>query len=441
MGFFKNAALVAAVISVQGISLAKASTTVTCASFSGNFLRNGAWPDVNPSDSGNSAGSLIAGDIVTIVNSGDGFTHLIGGTNHASVLEGSGTYVVTDATAGSFGMSFATGSQAFSFSWSCAHPVAPSSNIKSSGSQAEGQHSNFAINDMLDGIIGRSLGDAFQPFTANANGVAMMVAPGQQGQVSPVADVPYSQESDSPWRMWMAGRYTHASGDETGDQFNGLFGASYRLNDHSTLGLFGGYEGFDYNDDASAELSGNGLTVGSYAAGTFGPRLKLDARSYTTFMNYDIAIGGVTGDFTAQRLGTSLTASYELGNGATSFTPFVRGTGLMEWQSAYTDSAATAHAAESLAQGIIAPGFRLSHTIALSNGARFTPFIAGEADIIFGSTTLAGFDGTTGLSGKVSGGAQWLNANGMSLGLDTSYGGIGSTIQSLSVEGKLTIPF
>jgi len=176
--------------------------------------------------------------------------------------------------------------------------------------------------------------------------------------------------------MWMAGRYTHANGSETGDQFNGLFGSSYRINDAATLGLFGGFETFNYTNASPAQFSGNGYSLGGFAAGNLN-RLKLDARAYTTFLNCNIVSGGASGSTTATRFSTSLTASYDLLNGPTKITPFVRGSGLFEWQAAYTDSTATAHAAQSLSQGTLAPGLKIAHASTLENGTSLTPYIAG----------------------------------------------------------------
>ena len=303
----------------------------------------------------------------------------------------------------------------------CVSPT--KNNIQTSAAQTEGSNSQHVMNDMLDGIIDGSLNSSFQPISGNENGVQFMAAP--DIKVQPTADAPHALESDSPWRMWMAGRYTHASGSETGNQFNGLFGTSYRLSDHSTLGLFGGYEGFNYTDAAPAQFSGNGYTIGGFAAGSFSERLKLDARAYTTFLNYNIVSGGANGSTTATRFGSSVTASYDLLQGPTTLTSFLRGSGLFEWQSAYTDSLAAVHAAQNLSQGSLAPGLKLSHHAVLGNGDSFTPYAAAEANWIFGNTTLAGFSGTQGISGKVSAGAQWSNAHGTTLGLNASYGGIG----------------
>jgi hypothetical protein len=404
---------------------------VSCAAFSGAL------------GAGNRYGNLVAGDVVTITASGDISIYLFSDVLNTGVIEssqpGTYSYTVTAASAGNFttGFTYNNGFTTYTDSWSCSNQSA--ANIQINGAQIEGQNSQSAINDILDGVIDGSLGDTFQGFSGNANGVAMMVAPGQQ--VMPVADAPRSMQSDSPWRMWMAGRYTHASGTETGDQFNGLFGSSYRIGQSTAVGLFGGYETFNYTDATPSQLSGNGLTLGGFAAGMLAERLKLDARVYTTFMNYNIATGATTGAFGAQRLGTTVTASYELGNGPVSFAPFVRGSGLFEWQNAYTNSAATAVPAQNLAQGTVSPGIRISRAMPMSNGATFTPYLTGEGDYVFGNTNLAGFTGTTGLSGKVSAGAQIQTFKGLSLGLDASYGGIGSSINSETLMGTLTIPF
>ena len=424
------------IVSLSPKHASASAAAVGCTAFSVSVSDSG--PNIGES----LWGQFVAGDVVTMTVTGNAVGSLYAPHLHGYVLSalpaGTYTYIVTAETAGSFDPTYNHSyPPQYTVSWSCSHPSG--SNLQQNGAQIQGQNSNFAINGILDGIISGSAGDSFQPFSANQNGAAVMVAPDLQ--ITPTADVPNAYESESPWRMWMVGRYTRASGSETGSQFNGVFGTSYRFGNNSTLGLFGGYEVFDYTDAAPAQLDGNGLSVGGYVAGTFADRLKLDARAYTTLMNYNIDLAGTTGEYAAQRLGTSLTASYELGSGATSFTPFVRGTGLFEWQDAYTDSLAATHPEQYLAQGIISPGMRISHVVQIPNGSTFTPYLAGEGDFTFGNTTLAGFSGSTGFSGKVSAGAQWQLDHGLSLGLDGSYGGIGSTIQSQSIQGTLTIPF
>ena len=180
-----------------------------------------------------------------------------------------------------------------------------------------------------------------------------------------------------------------------------MFGTSYQIDAIKVVGLFGGYEGFNYTDATLAQLSGTGLTIGSFVAGTFNEKLKLDARAYTTFLNYTILNGATSGAFTAQRVALTTTAGYELGFGPLSVAPFMRGSALFEWQSAYTDSVATVHTAQYLAQGILAPGVKLSRMIGMSNGSTLTPFISAEANFIFGNTILPGFNGTQGIAGQI----------------------------------------
>jgi len=421
------------------------SNTGGCAALNGQTATG-----VSVYDSGKFSG-FKAGDKITATTSvaSSAITAGLYDTNTGSLLvpytDPSFTYTVTTTTASDvLSVRVPIGEATFNITVTCTPATVPGTpstgpGIQQTASQTSGQNSQSNINDILDQVIPGTQGNTFNPVSGNAGGMTMMVAPGQT--VAPVADAPHSLQSDSAYRMFMAGRYTHASGAETGDQFNGVFGLSRRMGEHASLGLFGGYEGFSYTDATSSNLSGNGLSIGAFAAGTFRERLKLDARAYTTFMNYNIATGATTGAFAAQRFGTSVTASYELGSGPVSFAPFVRGSGLFEWQNAYTNSAATAVAAQNLAQGQIAHGIRLSRAMAMSNGSNFTPYLAGEADYIFGNTTLAGFTGTTGFSGKVSAGANLTTFKGLSFGLDASYGGIGSSINSQSVMGTLTVPF
>ena len=417
-----------------------------CASVNGTWTTNGAFPP-GTRGTGFHAGDTITYTIVAgtpippVLSAWDYTTRTRLGPTISNIGD-TGSYVVPADTTHMLGIMYQL-TPPWSISWSCTPGPAAStgSNIQTSGAQTSGQNANYNIIQILDSVIGGSLGSTFSPISGGPNGVTMMVAPGQQGQVVPAADAPHTMVSESAWRLWAAGRYIHASGTETGDQFNGLFGVSRRFGDNKAFGLFGGYEGFNYTDASNANFGGDGGTFGGFVAGQINPRLLLDARAYGTLLNYNIASSGATGSTSAQRLSGSVTGSYELGNGPLSFKPFVRGTGLIEWQNAYTDSAAAAHAGQTLSEGTISPGVKISRSISNANGASFTPYISGEADYVFGNTLLAGFSDVQGISGKVSAGASWVNSNGQTFGLDASYGGIGSTINSESLMATINVPF
>lgn len=428
--------LIAGVIGlVPGHGALATPQTGQCADFHGSFI--GHTGEII----GQTTAHLVPGDVVSMNAPRPGAAILANSANQWVISEVSGLASYRVTVADTYRADHAElFTNEWVVSWSCSHPLS-NGGIQQQGAQVEGQNSLAAINDILDGVIAASASSSFQAFSANENSVAVMVAPGQHAQVMPAADGP-TLLSESPWRMWMAGRYTHASGDEIGDQFNGLFGLSRGTGEASALGLFGGYESFNYTDSALSSLSGTGLSFGGFASGTFDERLRLDARAYTSFMNYSVANpGGFNGAFTAQRLGTSVNASYEFGNGATSIAPFLRGSSLLEWQAAYTDTGAILHPAQTLAQVILAPGLKFAQRLDFGEGSSLTPYIAGEADIILGNANLPGFTGAQGVSGKLLAGAQWRNARGLSLGADASYGGLGATVQSQSIEGYLNIPF
>jgi len=424
------------------------------AALSGCAAVHGTWTTTDPFPPGTRGIGFHAGDTITYTNIGAGPTPVLPvlsafdyttrtylGPSISNVGD-TGSYVVPADTTHALGIVYRL-TPPWSISWSCTPGPAAStgSNIQTSGAQTSGQNANYNIIYILDSVIGGSLGSTFSPVSGGSNGVTMMVAPDQQGQVMPAADAPHTMVSESAWRLWAGGRYIHAFGTETGDQFNGLFGISRRFEDNKAFGLFGGYENFNYVDTSPAQLSGSGGTVGGFVAGELTSRLHLDARVYGTLLNYNIVTGGNTGSFSAQRFAGSVLAAYELGNDPVSFKPYVRGTALVEQQAAYTDSAATAHAAQTLSLGVIAPGVKLSHGIALANGSTLTPYISGEANYALGNNVLAGFSDTQGLSGKASIGATWANAKGISFGLDASYGGIGSTINSQSLMANFMVPF
>ena len=446
--------LAAATLAMAQFSGAQAALSAGCQATSASYTNGSSTPFTN-SGFAVPHGPFNPGEVVTInvttasnISSGSiQFYDFSAGNVTVLNVPLSGpsisTYTIPTAIAGDqfypgYGFVHGAGSWSIAVSVSCAAAPGSSSTIQQTASQTSMLNSNFAFNDMLDQVIINSSGSQFQPLSGGSNGMGMMFAPGQH--VAPVADAPRALESDSPWRMFISGRYTAATGGLSGNQFNGIFGFSHRLGERSTFGLFGGYESFRYIDATPSTLSGNGETVGGFVAGQFN-RLSLNAKAYTTFLGYNIVNGATTGTFTAQRFGTTVTAAYELASGATSFAPFIRGTGLLENQTAYTDSGGTAVAAANLSEGILAGGLRLSHTVAMSPGGNFTPFISVEGDYIAGNQILAGYSGTTGLSAKLNAGGSFVTAHGLSLGLDGGYSGIGASVGAWTAEATLTVPF
>ena len=446
-------ALAAATLAMAQFSGAQAALSAGCQATSASYIDNSVSGQTF-SGFGVPHGPFNPGEVVTInvtaasnIISGSFVFNDFTAGNIAKItvpLSGpsTGTYTIPAALAGDsfypiYGYTHGVGSYSLAVTVSCAAaPSASSSTIQQTGSQFEMLNSNLALNDMLDQVIQNSSGAQFQSLSGGPNGMGVMVAPGQR--VSPTADVP-SMVSDSPWRMFIAGRYNGATGGLSGNQFNGIFGVSHRMGATGSFGLFGDYESFSYSDATPSTLSGNGETVGAFAAGSFN-RLKLDAKAYTTFMSYNILTGGNTGAFGAQRYAGTGTASYEVASGATSFAPFIRGTGLLENQAAYTDSGGIAVAAANLSEGVLASGIRLAHTAAM-NGGNLTPYVAVEGDYIFGNQILAGYTASTGLSGKVNAGATFVTAHGISLGIDGGYSGIGSSIGSWTAQATFSVPF
>lgn len=84
-------------------------------------------------------------------------------------------------------------------------PLIPLFGSQTTAPIVEGQNSQINISDVLSQVVGGTQAPTFQSFTANGGGATVLVAPG----IAPVADAPYAQQSLSPWRMFMSGRYTH----------------------------------------------------------------------------------------------------------------------------------------------------------------------------------------------------------------------------------------
>lgn len=249
---------------------------------------------------------------------------------------------------------------------------------------------------------------------------------------------------DPMWNVWIKGRYSYYDGD--GNAFDGyvadIFGGiDYKLSSSVVVGALTGYGRTDFDTITSGTAGGfeaDGFTIGGYAGIGFGGGVTLNAMLAYTGSQYDNRSGTTTGSFDADRVtvAASLRGRHEMANGWT-LVPVLDFLLASESQDAYTDSAAVAHASQTVTAGRVSAGPRiLFPEMPTSSGYyRFWAGAMGEYD--FSNTSPVPSSGlpdlgdvgslrvSGGLDSRIGEGTLSLRADifGIGSGEFTAYGG------------------
>jgi hypothetical protein len=125
--------------------------------------------------------------------------------------------------------------------------------VQNASPSSSGRQSNYA--DEQPSAVTRRANEAFAQL---GDGVLVTKAPGKVQYLS------------GPWSVWAdisgAGFNQSAGGGLNGNQINATAGIGYKLRSNVVVGVFGGYENFNYDFAAlEGRLKGNGGTLGTYA--------------------------------------------------------------------------------------------------------------------------------------------------------------------------------
>lgn len=248
----------------------------------------------------------------------------------------------------------------------------------------------------------------------------------------------------SRWSTWVDVRGTglDRSGPtaRNGAQINAVAGLSYKVAPNAVIGLFGGYETFDYDFTAlTGTLRGHGGTAGAYAGWQIAPWLRWKGMAGWTGLDYDATAGTAAGSFGGSRwlLSTGLTGRYSFS--AYVFEPSADVLALWERQGAYTDTLGARHDARRFSTGRIALGGKISAPY-LVDGV--TPYLGLYGDWRFGSNDTVPLAGTGhDWSARVTGGLNMRVLGTGSLALGAEYGGIGSNSRAWTGNARLSVPF
>ena len=191
------------------------------------------------------------------------------------------------------------------------------------------------------------------------------------------------------WRPWVDVRYTDWNADEDqadveGDQTNALVGLTYKLNPKLLIGVFGGYENFDYSSvPLNATMDGDGWTAGAYLGWLFAPAIRFDAGIAHSWIDYSGTAGTASGDFDGSRFlfTSSVTGTHPVG--AFIVEPSAKIYVLWENDSAYTDSLGTLQPENDFSTGRASGGVKLSYPFTLDDGMKFVPYAGVYGDYYF----------------------------------------------------------
>jgi len=258
------------------------------------------------------------------------------------------------------------------------------------------------------------------------------------------------------WLAWAEVRGTGwstsvQSGDIRGGQVNALVGVTRRVTPDFLLGVFGGYETFDYSSKTlNGTLKGNGWTFGGYLGWRFLPGLRFDASVARSGISYDGIAGIAAGSFTGQRwfVSTGLTGTYKTVYGL-EIEPSARVFALWESEGAYFDNLGIQHPDRNFSTGRASAGVKFAHPWLWSSGMTVAPYAGLYGDYYFnnddavalGAPNLLPAEHVDGFAGRFTSGVALSFTGGPRLSIYGEIGGIGNDFLNWSVRARGAVPF
>jgi Autotransporter beta-domain len=328
-------------------------------------------------------------------------------------------------------------------------------------------NSGAAITGAIDGAIS----DAFSasggsPINAGPSGARFNFAAEPQSDVARRTDQAFSalgyagditkappRVPDRDWSLWTDVRGTGFDQNDAlapthGNQVNVTGGIGYKLAPDLLAGVFTGYEHFNYTvESLSGKLSGDGGTVGAYAAYRFAPHWRVDGALGWTDVAYAARAGTAAGSLKGSRwLATgALTGDYRYGGFL--LEPSARIYALWESENAYTDSLGTLQAARNFSEGRVAAGGKVIYPWQATSDLLVSPYVGLYDDYRFSSDTalpvgIAFVGIKDGWSERVTGGLTMKSGlAGPSLSLGAELGGLGAGYDLWSANARMNWPF
>jgi uncharacterized repeat protein (TIGR01451 family) len=352
--------------------------------------------------------------------------------------------------------------------------------LQIAGTKIEAQSSGQAIAGAVEGAMSDAFSESNAPFSAGDNGMHFNFAaePQADGQEKTsleermnkefaalgysrdpmLSKAPAARPAPKEWLAWVDVRGTGwntslQTGDIRGGQTNALLGLTRKVSPSFLVGVFGGFENFDYTSQVLAgRLKGSGWTGGGYFAWRFLPGVRFDGSVARSGVSYDGTAGTATGTFPGQRwfasaalVGTTKTAiGLEIEQSARIYA-------LWEHEDAYTDSLGTAQSERTFTTGRGSAGSKFSYPWMWSATTTVAPYVGFFADYYFNKDDavlpispglLLPTEFVAGWSGRVTSGLEVMFASGPKLSVGGEVGGLGSgQFTNWSVRGRGVVPF
>jgi hypothetical protein len=323
----------------------------------------------------------------------------------------------------------------------------------------------------ITGAVDSAISDAFSstgagPVTVTPNGLTMNFAAGTQSTIIRGTDEAFSalgyasdgyikappRVYDPSWNAWADARGTgfdqnDALSDTHGTQLNVTGGVGHKITPDFVAGLFTGYERFNFSVEALAgKMSGDGGTVGAYAAYRFDPHWRADGMIGWSEIWYSALAGTASGSFTGSRLLGSggLTGDYRLAD--LMFEPSTRIYTLQEAENAWTDSLGTTQASRNFSESRFSTGGKVMYPWQAA-GIQISPYVGSFADYRFSTDDAlpvgVPFVGIKdGWSARATTGVTFATGRyGPSFSLGGELGGIGAGYDVWSASARVNWPF
>jgi hypothetical protein len=347
-----------------------------------------------------------------------------------------------------------------------------SQNLRSlqiAGTQAVATLSGQVITGAIEDAIDDAFNNGTAPITFGSNGLFLSFAGTPQQPRDPATQealdalayagnggmtykAPRAAPSFDPgWTAWADLRGTgfdQSSTTTREEQINVTAGIGKKLSPNFLVGLFTGYEDFSFTMSSIAgKLTGDGGTVGAYAAARVSEHWRADAMVGWTDMFYDGTAGTASGSFTGSRwLGSGgFTGTY--GWGAFVNEPSARIYTLWERDSAFTDTLGTVQPVNNFTASRVSVGDKISYPWQASPTWLVAPYVGLYTDYRFSTTNALPvaipFVGIKdGWSERVTAGATFATGRaGPSLSLGGELGGLGAGYDIWSVNARANWPF
>uniref|UniRef100_UPI002B264FAF autotransporter outer membrane beta-barrel domain-containing protein n=1 Tax=Thalassovita sp. TaxID=1979401 RepID=UPI002B264FAF len=253
------------------------------------------------------------------------------------------------------------------------------------------------------------------------------------------------------WDVWFEGFYNEFSGTQgAGGHFAlGYFGADYVVSKDLLIGALIQFDSMrDASTVTSSTVEGQGWMAGPYITARLAPNLIFDGRLAMGQSTNDISpFNTYTDTFETERLlaNASLTGQYELKNNWM-MSPNVSLSYIRENQQAYVDSLGVPIPGQKVSLGQLRLGPNFSRRFEMLGGDVWEPFFTFDAIYNFSDASGASLsaNATTesdGLRGRLEGGFNYTNREGLQFSMTANYDGIGQNdFESYGAGFKLTIP-